>query len=587
MASVVRYTCWINVVSLAVGTSFALSTGPLVQNYLVLMATSEADSLYGSAYQDAIARFLGLKAWLAMGLQWQFVCLGIITAFAALQYSQPRAILRMSFFSSMLGLCILDLIYGLVTGRLTIRFLIENGAANLAGSVAIGVSIVTAYTVAELAFQYSGTPAMLQRYLAGIAVACAGILSSALIYLAILVVYKPVTMTVSVIATPPVKGTLAAKATIDRSQNGDHVFNLIPAKTDAREAEWIAPGGSLQVSWQAHSPKNSTDLRIQLLKDCRVGGDLPPWSDPIIFNNVLALKVWFDADYTEYATIGGKGPESQFHADVGEFAAFNLTARRDSEGVDIQQFVDETATLTQENISQRFEFQLSASPLSNRRATEAKTTRGTLVRRLNIEIGERRYVVALPPPNPSPDDKLVCGNLALSKEMLVSGFEPESGYLAGVRIRLDPHNPPDLLGDEVPSLLSVRGASGWLTVGGATEMGSGQENRIISFLGIYDASAHVFLDGSESSITPLQSMAMVGRFSPNFLDLKRLTFEGVARAVWKNQRRVSPTRWERMDDKLKGLIATLVLAALTVLGKLLRARTFRNQSFKWLVCRKN
>lgn len=165
LAPIRRRFHWSTYAPLALCTAFIVSVGPHLQTYAVSLLTSDATSIYGSAYQDAIARFPGLRTWLGHFLSIDYLICAALIALPTSLESKPRQILGAAAISSFIALTLHDIILALYTKRFAFRFLAENVFSNALGGLMIGAILVSIYIACELFFRYTATPAKAQRWL--------------------------------------------------------------------------------------------------------------------------------------------------------------------------------------------------------------------------------------------------------------------------------------------------------------------------------------------------------------------------------------------------------------------------------------
>ena len=186
----------VRIIPLAFCLSLPLSTGPQVQEYIVSALNTDANSIYGSLYQESPAKFPSLKTWLIGGLHWVYVVMGLAIALLSACPRQPKPLFQSISISSFFVLMVVDIARRFID--LSFQFVFINVFANLAGGLGVGLLVVTAYILLEAGFRLMATSQTWQTPAIFVLLPLTGILTSTVIYYAADLIYRPLSLPLTV-----------------------------------------------------------------------------------------------------------------------------------------------------------------------------------------------------------------------------------------------------------------------------------------------------------------------------------------------------------------------------------------------------
>lgn len=586
------------VLSLALGLSFVLSTGPIIQNYIFAVMNTDASSIYGSSYQQSLVRFPSLQKWLLSGLYWPYALMGLSIAAFTLRDPRPRQIWRYSAISSFVILNIADIIIAVVTDKFNAPFLFQNSVANAVGAGLLGLALVAIFGLCQQVFRYMAVHRSHQRATAGMIMVAAGVLASTAIYYSAAFFYQPLPVVVDVHLDYPGQGIFMAKESADVAADVDmkkveasegsdggsdeetaveldaplEPFRLVPRNVQGTNAKWTGPQPDLRISWSKGKSTGSFTASLSLYDGCLGLTELPMSSDPLVLSDIGELAVWFDGTMSDLE-VAGENHDYTFDFRGPEISMFHMTPDDKADTVSIQQFLAEKATLQIRSDEESFRYFLASPAVRD----ESKSIK----RKLHIQTDRQAFIVDLPRQRRKEE---TCVAVPTISAATAGKPSTEFGFMAGVNVQINETSsvmPPR--SDRNLSEMSAIGHEGWLTVGGISKAAlENAQAGTASFLVFYGSARHLEIDQQQKTLRPFDSYSVFGELTASFESAGTLRFTGPARAVWRDQSRVNLTRWETLGTTAKLSVAGFVFGVLAALVSLAKAPLNTNRSFKWL-----
>jgi hypothetical protein len=133
----------------------------------------------------------------------------------------------------------------------------------------------------------------------------------------------------------------------------------------------------------------------------------------------------------------------------------------------------------------------------------------------------------------------------------------------GARVSIEPHapSPSDFLSHDY-NVLRVAGNIGWATIE-ADERKDLAESQVgmAEILMIGEGLSSLVVAGRKIEVGPKDALVAVGEIDGEYDKDANLLLTGEARNLWLNDKRLNPTKWERLAVEVQLFVITTLLAA--------------------------
>lgn len=548
---------WLLVVlPITISLSTLLSIGPSLQQYTVGLLSSEQPSVYGSAYAEALITFPTVGEWVALSLHPLFFGMALIIATFAVRSNGFTAIVVRLGLSSFLVLSTADIFAALIGGRFSFSQSMTDILANFAGSIVIAVLMSALLRLFEIIAAWQQPVLARALVPAASAVVIASLFVSLVAYFCIQYFYRPMPVDLAITAKPEISGAYALRR---RATASSRPVRLLPEMMRGGSAQITSPGGHLQVRWDRHTTPIIYDARIDLYADCidRDPGKLPPSRDAIVWRDVSTLSASFDTGMSAL-NIGDDGSGRYDYADTPP-VFYWITDMAD--GIGVQYFATENAVLHRLQ-ADTVDYYLSASLAR----TDGKVSH-RISRTVTITADGEPIRIQMPKPTRfDPKQKLRCTSLQAGSPADLPGrvaidnkpLMPPSTVIGGVRVRLTPRSAPAIDAPYPrPTTLAVSRMNGWIAIEKLNK--DDFRNRTLGTADFLVFKEGLIVDGAKVEVAPDTQITAFGSFDGVVTKAGEVRYSGTAQAVWKDFKRVNPTKWERLAIEIQLFILTTLL----------------------------
>jgi hypothetical protein len=575
---------------LIISISLVVSTGALIQEYVLALIYSDSPSIYGSAYQDTLIKFPQLDQWLLAGLQWPFIIIAsYIVAFSLRRFS-TRGLFISGILASFLSLIAYDGAIAAFNRTLSAAYVMENVIADAFGSVVIGFVLLTVAIVANFCFVHLPGSRVWRRAAVAFIVIFIGTILNAAAFFAAAFFYKPVPVKLDIVIDQPVRGQIFSE--IDSAQDNaqalttktkqdeeNRPFQLFPTTVHGVTVGWI--GDKLLVQWNSIATKSTFDAAIGFFADCRINqintSEIKE-SDALHLSEINDLSVSFDPGLTEFNTTDFAKVSGRLAASLKSPLIFQMDIHPDTKKLEVTQFVGSSSTITILNDVRDLAFYLNA-PL----AAEADGALIDSARTLHLEINGSSYLIEAAKPavkegNSLPECKAIAPQGVIGKSQgAITGSETAFGVL--IRINKKPASVYGSGDDE----LKVLGDNGWITLNNVqTDEWTQGEPGLVSAVSLKGNIVSLEIDGSPATPHPTDAYFAFGELRGSFEEPNKIRFSGTAVALWKNSARANPTKWERLRWEQRLYILGLTLTALGLILRVVIVEIQKDNKLQWL-----
>jgi hypothetical protein len=577
------------IVPTVLGLALILSTGPQIQSYLISLLNSDVPSVYGSAYQESLANFPRLSAWVGAGFEWGVLLMALLITLAVVQRSDAKLVAWRAALASILVLCTFDIGLGLFQQQLTLKWVVENAAGNVLGGIFLTAVLVIIFSIADFLYSHAPVSNAGKRVVAAGSVLVGGLVLCCLVYYLVDFFYNPLPVKFDAYFAAPASGTVAAKPTTPtlafRGRDEVRPFSFVPSKEIKGNVIWTGVEGALKVKLLTRDSRPMDHVSIALLSGCstwdevKVLNDIAPW---LAVDNVDALEVSFDTGPSSFFTMFSEAQTSRFKVDAGVVGNFNIDQDAQSKHLKVTQVVGEDASLEVDSSANEQSFFLSAPVL---RLIHGKPSLSSRI--LNLKVDARTYFLKFDPPkNARSADKVVCSeNQDMQRKpagdsdfISVGPVDIMTGVVVKVR-RKD----AALMVNDMNVALRVSGGGGWLSLVGLQP--KQLENHSLGALQMFQVRGNItdiVLDGSPATTRPLDTYTAMGDLQAAYGDQGKLHVAGRVKSLWKDQSRMNPTKWEKLEWEAKVFMLGLLGSLLAFFGRVLAKRLRGNSRFTWM-----
>lgn len=569
--------------------AFILSVGPFLQSYIVSLVSSDAPSIYGSAYADGLASFPSLDDWLLAGFDWDYLVVSGLAVSVACYSQTARGQFASLAVACSVGLSAVDVLAWATEPSIDLGQLLVSFCANLTGSAVVALLLLTIIWMHERVAPGGGqTIRAVYLILAGLAV-------SVLTHYALLFFYKPLSVRVDFTASRPMSGVFnghriigattrrASQKNVDTAR--PRAFGLLPEVNGGR-GEVNSPAGRLKVSWRPNAPGPGYLVNLTFYANCfgpRQIAKLPSWRVGLVRPGVRSLDLAFDGGQTWF----GISPDERNRLSYVDAQPLLFSTQSEKDGIRITYFSTGEGTLR--NVGpERQAFFLNAALM------KSDGSSGVIVpRALDLIVnGERQRIVfertgtinadathtcqaLVPPPGMGPHS--VGGSRLVSSRSLMS---------IGILVRLAPMPQTSTRVFAPPAdSVAVTGGNGWLEIAGLEpEKLAEKDLGGTDFIGIGRGLKELLVEGARIEIRRDQQLIVLGDLRGGYGEDGTLRISGDARAAWLESRRLNPTKWERLPTEMQIFVLTSFVAMLAGVANLWRKLFTRLRDPAPLLC---
>lgn len=569
-------SCWlVSTASLIVGLSLVVGTGPEIQTYIYALIRSDSPSIYGSAYQEGLARFPSLRQWLMAGLQPQFLLISTVIIAFSFNRKGARSTFVATALSSFLALVVIDLAFAAYYNALSFGYALENVIADAFGSLAIAFIVAMVLIAANTCFVQLQGPRFFRGIAAGFVALLLGIVMSAAAYYATEFFYRPIPVKLDAVLDAPVNGSLgldipaSKKDSVNsKEKSADGPFQLLPRDIQDGSLRWNSPADDHKfiVGWNRLADSASFDATIEFFADCfseAINNATSIEDHQVKIRDIRQLDVSFDQGAAEFGTLDRAKTSGTMVARVGTISIFSVDLDSGSKRTKTTQFVSAESSITLKGDGRDLGYYLSA-PLFKAIGDDS----GTSSRSMSIKANGNTFMIEIAKPRVRRKlGELKCRSVepleAMRRDRVAFG-SVDAIFGAVIRVK---ERSTSSYGQEKSSL-HVDGGNGWISFLRGTDQARGNGHLgHVEFLAFKGNIPTIDIDGSATTARPIDEYVAFGDFVGSFEDSSKVRFAGSAKTLWKNGQRANPTKWEKLSwEQRTAMITVLFSVMASIIG---------------------
>lgn len=560
-----------------------ISTGSLVQSYIFSLLNSEAPSIYGSAYKEALVEFPPFEAWLRAATHWFYVVPSAIIALVSATGRLPRVILWRSAIASTVVLCAMDGTGLIVQFRWS--FVAENVVSNVIGGILIGCLVVAALSVAEFVFLYM--PAGHYRRIGAASVIALAImlLAFSLIYYLMALFYKTMPVEFDAYASLPVSaGVVPVAAKAAKAEGVKTSFSLIRDTVSATGAEIYSMDSDLKVIFASSDKSAVYDVNIALLSGvCEIAQlrKIVRSGSALKMSGVSSFAAFFDKGSANLRMIEENQRKLRFSVDSGEAQSFGLTGADKANRIKVWQFLRRDGNVVISDTSGSMSFALFAPTVA-----VSKEDSEPINRKFTLEADARKYEAVFSHNRRLGNkEKLQCVVVpSTNLQEVGSGSQKPvvADLFSGVLVTINRKSTGEMLRNYA-HLIKVVGVSGWVSLDsiGVDEMAQTDIGEL-SMVQLKGNIVDLLVNSTAVTARAQVTYTAVGDLRGSFGEDGKLRISGMARKLWRDKTRMSPTKWEVLSWEARGIILGILGSVCSLLWPFLIKTLQTNQRFVWM-----
>jgi hypothetical protein len=425
------------------------------------------------------------------------------------------------------------------------------------------------------------------RFLAGFSIIVLGLLVSSSSFYGLRAVYQTVAMPIDLIATPPFSGYFSPSSLVDNSLNS-LIAPSNPA-TSERDSWGTAASknsiqvrgaeGSLRIKWTVVPENRPFSLEVRVFKNCQfldLSESLPETKPSYKHELVSKLSIDTNKGFTTlFANFVGKS-SIQHSPDFGTFYWSESNSKTERP---VQTFFLSEKSLDVAKSEGEIELRVAVPPaVPIASPTPAVPTRSRLIllkRTVSLNLDGRRIDLRVKA-KPNEDKKPTLGKcVAVEKPLTLSDNPPttleiETGQYGTVIVLLLKPIKVDKLSNQtfgVASTTEFTGLRGDAEFTGPSFPDTIRTNtKRLDLFSINGNVKDLVFANDDVSIGPDDDVVIIGEVVISRIKNDGLRVQGNSTKVWKNNRRLNLTRWERLSEGWK---LALVTALLSMLGAII------------------
>jgi hypothetical protein len=567
------------VAALTLSISMLVSVGPAFQYYSLSLIRSDAPSIYGSAYNDSLIRFPHISDWLAAGFHWQFLTIAALVVVSTIRCRTARKLFAFSSLAFFFTLTANDFLFAIINSELSTGYALENIVANALGGPLLAFATVTFVAIADLSFVHVSGPTMWRQSIGALIIIIVGACSNITLFYSAEFFYRPVPVKLDVVFDYPVSGSIGRGSIKDKTPS----FQLFPSSMSNSTIHWRGrtPEGTESVQWTSNS-QDKFSATVELFGDCiedRLDVSKSIKENARLFNDVNRFSVSSNPGFSSISTLDSPSMSARLVSAFGKLQTFWLDREAENQRVKITQFAPNDATISIWNHSDAFTIFINV-PLF------AESEKGIVsaARALQFSLNGLEYTVQSIPSGAPRDSILKCRSLPLRNILSahLTSISEGLNYL-GALIRVTKRlSPKSIYGVDDNEIKIVVGNGLVSIIQSIDDIARRHEAGTADFLNFLGNVASLDIDGGSIAIRSIDHYAAFGKFVGRFEQSGQLRFSGVAKALWREQARVNPTKWERLSWEPRLSILGIVAAALGSVAGLFLKCMKNDTTFSWL-----
>ncbi|HII0416288.1 TPA: hypothetical protein ACYX8M_000063 [Klebsiella pneumoniae] len=174
-----------------------LIAGTNIQFYIFKLINSDSNSVYGSVFENAIAKFGNLKYFISYSLSFSdnaVLFAALFIALSSIFFKRSMQIFIYTIISSVIFISIFDCLYQYLYNNLTTQSLLENITANLLGSPIIAAYVVLLYYIKSTVLKIAGINIAIRHIASYFAYTALSLMIIVMTYYVICFFYRPTSM---------------------------------------------------------------------------------------------------------------------------------------------------------------------------------------------------------------------------------------------------------------------------------------------------------------------------------------------------------------------------------------------------------
>ncbi|HEI8945153.1 hypothetical protein [Citrobacter freundii] len=562
-----RKTFYLDFLFLFVCVWTLISSGSEVQYYLFKFIGSDSSTLYGSVFEDAIARIPTFSQYIkgayTVSGNFGFIAALLIVA-ASLFYQTSIQVFIVCVISSVFGLTVTDIIMYVVNDSLTTQSVTESIIANTLGSPIIASFVVFLFYIKKILFEAGSVNLGLRFVMSYIVYVLLCSLILLITYYVVCFFYRPTAVNFSVSTSEDFSGnyfiTKKDKTTTKNDPEKQKRFSLLGSPVKINES--VRVYGDIKSIRSKNNENETFNLNILPLLNCVDGNSVNAASSrTLTYSNVKNLSI----KSSEFISILLINDKTGHVKSTDELVNMFSVDKNDKNGFDVTKINDGTFSYYPSESNAGFYL---ATPVSEFTGNQTKKV---VQYTLNIDGDEKIISIEVERLRSINKDKKIHCEVASfsSSEGNIKIKADESVYL-GLLVKMEPEEKKEFysLFNEGNSKIIVDGKLLYIQAQKVSKKDLLGKYFVKGYLDgfVLHSFDKLSLDGRNVESNKMDNLMVMGDdIYANVSDGTNLVISGRADLFYKNRLRQNKTLWETSSDNtlilggVGGLLVSLLL----------------------------
>lgn len=542
-------------IGIALGVSFLISNGPLLQETLVALFEVSQASLYESVIPGGIALDRGLKPWVLVAFEPPWLITATAVALVTARMNSWRGMVIAIGVAVAAGLTALDVTYGIMYRHLTTESLVVNVFANILGAVSVSAVFFLVLWTSLLVRTALGFDRKYTDIATGILAAAFGSSISLVLYVATAALLQPIEVQARVVAKLPTKGVIGDKYASEEDREERNGFRFI---NDRTAVEYVDLRGVKGVDWEWNRADERTRFgaSVYVVEECFDVETAKKLSHPTAVAKVAdtkTLRITVDGFVRQFAL---EGTQLGVGADGGVVSLFDLKPSDDGEGVDLTEVVVDRTVRGRTRGDMAV---LLATQLGQYVDDEDLIRRTPQTFRVQVN-DEAIPIVFHPKADVEEDAKSTCKSPQPTAQGTAENVF-ENVVVAGLYVEIIRTQVPAEYWVGSDGQYQFRQAAGWLRRKGIRhEDLRSVASAELGAISIQTPIDELFVDGRPYEVPSRAGFRGHGKIRAAYDEASGFIFFGTFHAAWLEGRRLNLTQWERWTVEIRITILTAVMS---------------------------
>lgn len=549
--------------SFVIGLSLLLCLGPALQNYSLALLTSNHVDAYAIVNGEDLVPFVEISEWVSWSNILLYSFVSVLFLFIVRNKSESRSIFYIAIVYFFFMLTAVDFVFALFYPPVNfLQYSLQCVAANFIGAPLIaGYIVLIGRAVYEiLAAHHAHTVS--EKFIALTCPLAVGSLTTFLAYYICAMFLNPTSTEIDAIVMPPVRGVYSSandKNHEKSTKDGVEKFGLFEKNTSYDAViRGTSFDKSIQLKWNQSAGNSRYTLKVYLLSGCdspeamKIAETSPAQFE---FDDVSRIEVFSDPGFSIFYAKPDPGTSLGMRLEGLDSNSFYIIEGEEKGKFNAGRMLEPSSKM--ELWTNQSGYQIFLSSYLVGKIGGASAVRQA--KRFRLVINSLHYEFEYEDNKKFDfESNPVCRNIMLRPVVpRVVTKLPKVDGAAGFLVKLSRERKSSIISFEPEDVMEVSGFQGWVNLVGlsSSQLATAVTPGNLKKLAYGDGLSDIKLNGVKQDVVAGDTFAISGAQLTGMAGKNgEMHFRGKAGWVWKNERRYSKTRWERIDSSVKLLL---------------------------------